>query len=130
MCIEPIDDPAEMWSKGISDHSPVRICFKSKSRVDPKRRPIHPEVCKHPHFKALVSHGLQQLPLDTFGVWRRHAAHKTHIRVAAAKVRNFLLQSEPESLFARHQTFASMARSVWTQDVSLANTLMLQSPPR
>ena len=50
--------------------------------------------------------------------------HKDIIRLAAKKVRNLMLIENPDSMFSRNLVCNTLARIIWTNDVSLAKTLI------
>ena len=123
-----VDCSKWLFEQGISDHSPVRVSLTSSAPMPKQNRPIPKYVFEHSSFTEIHDQLAEAAKLDERHVVDRWQLHKIIIKEAARIVRNSVLQSEPDSVMAKSQTFATAARCVWQNDISLAMNLIHKSP--
>ena len=119
-------EPKQLFYSGISDHAPVGITFLFKAILPRTEGPIPTEITRHFMFKYYVSHLLWEERFDTLHFetpFERLDFLKNIIKAGAILTREYLQSQEPDSPLIVSQTLASIARTVWTQSLSLFETL-------
>ena len=101
-----------MSLKDISDHSLVALEICARRPEQRVIQPISPQVAKSPQLKRRMAKLEVSLGLRSLEPFERWKIQKQLIREVARDVRNYLLQSLPNSSLAKELSFSSMARAV------------------
>ena len=121
------DPPDKLHGLAISDHSPVAIeISKGKTRAK-EEQPISHAVAESNIYKHFLEELEHQFLHPQAGVVERWSVHKTIIREAARRARNWLLNEQETCKYTQGQIHTSIARAIWGKDVARAGRLQEQN---
>ena len=122
-----IKDPMILYTKELSDHSPIYWVVSTKPSKPKDQQKFKPEWARHPLFKESYEKIIGDAELDSLDLGEKNACIKQVMRVAATQVRDLLFEIDPHSNSSRLLRISSISRAVFTKDANLANILLKHS---
>lgn len=119
--------PRDLHESRISDHAPVSACMSLKRRLPKELQPIPKYVAESMHFKKRHDELVALADLGSLPPVQRWEQNKRILRQAGAHARDVLLNAREHTAFEVNQTLATIARTVWHNDVRLAHKLLRHS---
>jgi hypothetical protein len=117
-------EPRELHESGISDHAPVSASMTLQRRLPQELQPISRYVVESEHFKKRHDELVAIADLQNLPPVLRWQRHKSILRQAGLHARDALLNAPGHTEFEVNQTVATIARTVWHNDVRLARKLV------
>ena len=119
---EVLTPPEVLFAQHVSDHAPVSFRFGVKTFHNNAVQPIPKFVVAHPLFQQNLMHLVDYVKLFELPAHKLLSGFNKCISLAAQETRNQLLLLDcPDS---HRMVLASIARTIWANDVKLARKLL------
>lgn len=116
--------PERIFARGLSDHSPIVLKVTQRTVQPKETQRISFAVVRSPHSRTFLDEALADVDLDAMPPIGRWLCHKEQLRDAAQRTRDYLLAFDPHNVYSKAQTFASLSRTLWRNDVNTAKMLL------
>ena len=123
-----VSDPITIFRRGLSDHAPLRVCFRKAPAAHTRGRAIAQHVIKDKRFAPLLKEYVATLNLKDATPMNKYLLMASAIHATAARIRNLLGSVSRPTRTHQLALLSSVARAVARNDVDTASKLEMTAP--
>ncbi len=106
----------QLDTRGSSDHAIIVLQVGFRSPKPRNTPPIDPYIFRRHKFLHFLNAELINLPIDDPNPSSRSLKHKSNLRKAARRTREWIQDNEEATTFEDVKSLSSISRAVWTQN--------------